>query len=99
LVELASAFDEMLGRLEKSFTQLAQFSADLAHELRTPINNLMGEAEVALTRRRGPGGIPERARIEPRGVWQAVTHDRFYRVDRDTYAQPRQFVGSVGIEF
>lgn len=25
--------------------------------------------------------------------------DRFYRVDRDTYAQPRQFVGSVGFEF
>ena len=25
--------------------------------------------------------------------------DRVYRVDRDTYAQPRQFVGSIGLEF
>ncbi len=52
LIELANAFDEMLQRLEHSFLQLSQFSADLAHELRTPINNLMGEAEVALSRPR-----------------------------------------------
>jgi len=44
----------MLTRLEDSFTRLSQFSADLAHELRTPINNLMGEAEVALARPRTP---------------------------------------------
>jgi two-component system heavy metal sensor histidine kinase CusS len=52
LVDLAKAFDEMLDRLEESFTRLSQFSADLAHELRTPITNLMGEAEVALSRSR-----------------------------------------------
>ncbi len=49
---LAKAFDEMLGRLDHSFGQLSQFSADLAHELRTPINNLMGESEVALSHNR-----------------------------------------------
>jgi two-component system heavy metal sensor histidine kinase CusS len=54
LTALATAFDEMLSRLEYSFTQLSQFSADLAHELRTPINNLRGEAEVALSRTRTP---------------------------------------------
>ena len=47
---LAVAFDEMLDRLEDSFTRLSQFSADLAHELRTPIANIRGEGEVALTR-------------------------------------------------
>jgi two-component system, OmpR family, heavy metal sensor histidine kinase CusS len=50
LTALAAAFDQMLGRLEQSFNRLSQFSADLAHELRTPIQNLRGEAEVALTR-------------------------------------------------
>ncbi len=49
---VATAFDEMLARLENSFTKLSQFSADLAHELRTPISNIRGEAEVALTRPR-----------------------------------------------
>lgn len=49
---LAEAFDEMLNRLDTSFAHLSQFSADLAHELRTPVNNLMGEAEVALSRPR-----------------------------------------------
>lgn len=51
---LAIAFDEMLDRLEDSFTRLSQFSADLAHELRTPIANIRGEGEVALTRVRAP---------------------------------------------
>jgi two-component system heavy metal sensor histidine kinase CusS len=52
LTDLATTFDEMLQRLEDSFKRLQQFSADLAHELRTPINNLTGEAEVALSRTR-----------------------------------------------
>jgi two-component system heavy metal sensor histidine kinase CusS len=54
LTDLAMTFDEMLSRLEGSFTRLSQFSVDPAHELRTPINNLMGEAEVALARTRTP---------------------------------------------
>ena len=52
LADLAAAFDDMLDRLEESFQRLSQFSADLAHELRTPINNLMGEMQVALSRPR-----------------------------------------------
>jgi two-component system heavy metal sensor histidine kinase CusS len=50
--ELGTAFDGMLQRLQDSFGRLSQFSSDLAHELRTPIQNLMGEAEVALSRAR-----------------------------------------------
>ena len=52
LQPLAVAFDQMLTRLDESFTRLSQFSADLAHELRTPIANMLGEAQVALTRDR-----------------------------------------------
>jgi two-component system heavy metal sensor histidine kinase CusS len=52
LKPLAVAFDDMLKRLDDSFTRLSQFSADLAHELRTPIGNMIGEAQVALTRDR-----------------------------------------------
>lgn len=48
LSDLAVAFNAMLRRLDQSFAQLQQFSADLAHELRTPVNNLTGECEVIL---------------------------------------------------
>src|SRR5262249_19800144 len=41
-----------LDRLQESFDRLSRFSADIAHELRTPVNNLRGEAEVALGRPR-----------------------------------------------
>lgn len=54
LQPVAVAFDDMMDRLEDSFNRLSQFSADLAHELRTPLANIRGEAEVALTRRRSP---------------------------------------------
>ncbi len=59
LNDLAGAFDGMLDRLEDSFNRLSQFSADLAHELRTPINNLIGETEVTLSRERMPGEYRE----------------------------------------
>lgn len=52
LFSLASAFNETLDRLENAFARVARFSSDIAHELRTPINNLRGEAEVALSRAR-----------------------------------------------
>ena len=48
LSSLATTFNDMLDRLEDAFARLSSLSADLAHELRTPINNLRGEIEVAL---------------------------------------------------
>ncbi len=49
---LATAFNAMLTRLEDSFRRLSEFSSDLAHELRTPLSNLMTQTQVALARAR-----------------------------------------------
>ncbi len=59
LSDLAATFNEMLDRLEDSFDRLSRFSSDIAHELRTPIQNLRGEAEVILSKDREPGEYRE----------------------------------------
>ena len=52
LAALAGTFNEMLDRLKESFERISRFSADIAHDLRTPVHNIRGEAEVALARPR-----------------------------------------------
>ncbi len=54
LSTLASEYDKMLLRLRDSFQRLSQFTADAAHEFRTPMNNLMGATSLALSRDRTP---------------------------------------------
>ncbi|HDR8924879.1 TPA: heavy metal sensor histidine kinase [Burkholderia vietnamiensis] len=49
---LVDAQNAMLARLQQAFAHLSQFSADLAHDLRTPLNNMRGATEVALARPR-----------------------------------------------
>ena len=52
LEQVATTFNGMLDRLQDSFERLNRFSGDIAHELRTPLHNLRGEVEVALTKSR-----------------------------------------------
>ena len=54
LRHLADRFNGMLDRIQSSFIQLSQFSSDIAHELRTPINNLRGMTELALVKEKLP---------------------------------------------
>ncbi len=49
---LTSALNLMLERLEEGYSRLSRFSEDLAHEMRTPLNNLMGQNQLALNQPR-----------------------------------------------
>ncbi len=53
LQHLVASFNDMLDRLQDSFVRLSDFSADIAHELRTPVTNLTTQAQVALSKTRG----------------------------------------------
>lgn len=50
--DLAESLNTMLARLQSDFARLQEFSSDLAHELRTPINNLLTQTQVSLTQKR-----------------------------------------------
>lgn len=52
LAQLAHSLNDMLARLEVAFARLTDFSSDIAHELRTPVSNLMTQTQVALSRSR-----------------------------------------------
>lgn len=52
LAEVAETLNDMLARLEESFQRLSDFSSDLAHELRTPVSNLLTQTQVILSKAR-----------------------------------------------
>lgn len=52
LTALAESLNAMLSRLEEAFQRLSGFSADLAHELRTPLSNLITATQVGLSQER-----------------------------------------------
>jgi heavy metal sensor kinase len=52
LSRLTEQFNDMISRLQASFAQIQQFSADASHELRTPLTIMRGEIEVALRNQR-----------------------------------------------
>lgn len=52
LEELAREFNAMLERIDSGYQRLQEFSADLAHEMRTPLSTLLGRSQVALSQGR-----------------------------------------------
>ncbi len=46
--KLVDAFNDMINRLEKSFSYISDFSSNVAHELKTPLAVIKGELELAV---------------------------------------------------
>lgn len=59
LVELAKIQNQMLDRLELGFERLSDFSSDIAHELKTPLSNIMTQTHVTLSQPRTPNEYQE----------------------------------------
>jgi heavy metal sensor kinase len=92
--ELASVFNDMLARLERSFVQQRQFMADASHELRTPLASLRADASVTLSQARTNREYErslERVRDEARRL-SAIVDDLFTlaRLDADDGIRQRE---------
>ncbi len=59
VTQLASTLDGLLERLAASFRREQQFSAEISHELRTPISRVIAQVELALRRERAPAEYRE----------------------------------------
>lgn len=85
LRDLAGAFNGALGRLENAYQQLEGFNADVAHELRTPLANLIGATQVALSRRRDAAQFQEvlQSNLEELERLRSIVNDMLFLARAD----------------
>ncbi|KAG0928296.1 hypothetical protein G6F31_017766 [Rhizopus arrhizus] len=90
LEDLATSFNGALARLEDAYNQLEAFNADVAHEMRTPLTNLIGQTQVALSRRRSSDDLQEvlQSNLEELDRLRAMINDMLFlaRADRGELA-------------
>ena len=88
LGRLAATFNELLERLQSSFTQQRQFMADASHELRTPLSVMRTAAEVTLEQ-------PQRDESEYREALTMIDRqtDRLTRIVEDMFTLARADAG------
>lgn len=93
LSQLADSFNGALGRLETAYQQLEAFNADVAHELRTPLGNLIGQTQVTLSRERNPTELKEalHSNLEDLERLRGIVNDMLFlaRADRGERAPNR----------
>jgi len=91
--ELATTLNEMISRLERSFNHSQQFSADVSHELKTPLAKLKCHAEVTLRRDRTRKEYQHvlMKMIEDTEKLQKIIEDLFFLVSMDTRNVPLSF--------
>jgi two-component system heavy metal sensor histidine kinase CusS len=85
LEDLTVAFNGALGRLEDAYQQLEGFNADVAHELRTPLANLIGGTQVALSRPRSAGEFEEtlQSNLEELERLRSIVNDMLFLARAD----------------
>jgi two-component system, OmpR family, heavy metal sensor histidine kinase CusS len=96
LRDLTGAFNGALQRLEGAYKQLEAFNADVAHELRTPLMNLIGQTQVALSRRRSADDLEDvlQSNLEELERLRAIVNDMLFlaRADQGARALDRNVV-------
>ena len=85
LEDLTVAFNGALGRLEEAYQQLEGFNADVAHELRTPLANMIGGTQVALSRPRSAAEFEEtlQSNLEELERLRSIVNDMLFLARAD----------------
>jgi len=85
LEDLTGAFNGALGRLEEAYRQLEGFNADVAHELRTPLANMIGGTQVALSRQRSAAEFQEvlQSNLEELERLRSIVNDMLFLARAD----------------
>ncbi len=94
-------FNALMERLELSYAQLEGFNADVAHELRTPLANLMGQTEVVLSRERPVAELRDTlaSNLEEMQRLSAMVNDMLFlsQADRGAVARRGQPVSMAAL--
>jgi two-component system heavy metal sensor histidine kinase CusS len=89
-------FNALLLRVQRAYVQLESFNADVAHELRTPLANLIGSTELALTRQRSNEELQTvlASNLEEIGRLSGIVTDMLFlsKADRGTSTRSRAVV-------
>ena len=85
-------FNALMGRVEQAYAQLEGFNADVAHELRTPLANLIGQTEVALSRERSTESLRDTlvSNLEEMQRLSAMVNDMLFLSHADRGAVARR---------
>ncbi|MDY7232727.1 heavy metal sensor histidine kinase [Hyalangium rubrum] len=85
LADLVSSFNGALDRVQRAYAQLEGFNADVAHELRTPLANLIGQTQVALAKERTAPQLEEtlQSNLEELDRLRAIVNDMLFLARAD----------------
>ncbi|WP_201450013.1 heavy metal sensor histidine kinase [Hydrogenophaga sp. PBL-H3] len=92
LQPLIDQFNGLMQRVERTYVQLEGFNADVAHELRTPLANLIGQTEVALSRERSVGELEDtlHSNLEELHRMAAIVNDMLFLAQADRGVKARR---------
>jgi len=96
LADLGASFNAALDRLDAAYRQLATFSDDVAHELRTPLANMIGQTQVALARARTADALREvlQSDLEELERLRAIVADMLFLARAEQGVRARDRVAS-----
>jgi len=85
LAGLVLSFNGALERVEQAYVQLSTFNADVAHELRTPLGNLIGQTQVILSRDRTVAELEEvlQSNLEELERLRTIINDMLFLAQAD----------------